>query len=129
MDIEELKIIDFDSRGNVVRFYLGDKNLQEHYESGKPLKGGFSTGYIDIVFPFDGYIIKSDNYYKDDMKNHEVPIIKYIMPEEWHKDNIIKFYLGDSIETNEKKEVFCNGTKIPGAVMLLIGIYPKESKL
>lgn len=125
MDLKQLKIIDCIIRGNVVRFYLGDKNLPEPCEHIETVERELITGHVDIVFPFDGYILDSGDYYKDDMKNHKVPCIKYIMPEDWHNNTIIKFYFGDTIETNEKNEVFCNGNKIPGATMMLFGTYPR----
>lgn len=154
MDLKELKIIDFKKKGNVVRFYLGDKNLQEYngddwenvpYDcNAETVYREYITGSIDIVFPFDSYVLEPCNewsecrYCKDNMKNRDVPCIVYVPHYSndgyfddcfgcWvGSDNAIRIYFNDNIEVNEKQEVFCNGNKVLGATMMLISGYHKE---
>lgn len=154
MDLKELKIIDFEKKGNVVRFYLGDKNLQKYYGddwedvpydcNAETVYREYITGSIDIAFPFDSYVLEPCNEYhgcvycKDDMKNRDVPCIVYV-PHDLNEgyfddcfsrwvgsDNVFKIYFNDTIEVNERREVFCNGNKVSGATMMLISGYPKE---
>ena len=154
MDLKELKIIDFEKKGNVVRFYLGDKNLQEYcgddwedapYDcNAGTVYREYITGSIDIVFPFDSYLLEPCNEYhgcvycKDNMKHRDVPCIVYV-PHDLNEgyfddcfsrwvgnDNVTRIYFNDNIEVNEKHEIFCNNNKVPGAIMMLISSYPKE---
>lgn len=154
MDLKELKIIDFKKKGNVVRFYLGDKNLQEYYGdswggipydcNAETVYAEYITGSIDIAFPFDNYVLEPCDEYrgcaycKDDMRNRNVPCIVYVphdLNEEcfgddfsyWvGNDNVTRIYFNDNIEVNERHEIFCNNSKVPGATMMLITDYPKE---
>lgn len=154
MDLKELRIIDFKKKGNVVRFYLGDKNLQEYYGddwedvpydcNAETVYREYITGSIDIAFPFDSYVLEPCNEYhgcvycKDDMSNRNVPCIVYV-PHNLNEgcfddcfsywvgnDNAFRIYFWDIIDTNEKGQVFCNGNRIPGTTMMLITDYPKE---
>lgn len=154
MDLKELRVIDFEKKGNAIRLYLGDKNLEEYYGDGwegvpydcnaGTVYSEFITGSIDIVFPFDSYVLEPCNewgecrYCKDDMQNRDVPCIvyvPYVVSEggfadcfnRWvGSDNVFKIYFNDTIEVNERQEVFCNGNKVSGATMMLITGYPKE---
>ena len=88
-----MKIIDFDKKGNVVRFYLGPTNKNDYWGddwSDKPYEENagsvydrFVTGIIDIAFPFDYSVFEpADSYWnqtsncsKEDLKNEKLPCI------------------------------------------------------
>lgn len=158
MNLQDLKIIDFDKKGNVVRFYLGGKHLQNYYgddwdDAPYDCNAGtvyedFIVGFVDIAFPFDGYVLEPSDEYstyncrfcKMNMKNGDVPCVVYAPQDiggsyfydkfsHWvGSNNAYRFYFEDNINTNEKHEVFCNKNKIPGAKMILMGTFPKESE-
>lgn len=157
MNLQELKIIDFEKKGHLVRLYLGDKNLNEYYGddwndvpydcNAGTVYDRFATGFIDVVFQFDSYVLEPSNewissgncgYCKDDMKNRNMPCIVYVPYElddgyfydnfsRWvGSDNATKIYFEDTINVNERREVFCNNNKIQGVNMILMGSFPKE---
>lgn len=158
MELQNLKIIDFEKKGNVVRFYLGDKNLQEYYGddwddapydcNAGTVYENFMVGFIDVAFPFSSYVLEPSDEYnsyncrfcKENMKNGDVPCIVYVPQDlngsylydnfsHWAGSNrAYRFYFEDNINTNEKHEIFCNGQKIPGAILILIGTYPQEDE-
>ena len=83
------EIIDWDAKGNVVRFYLG-KNGKQHGDdwNDRPYECNAGTVYPefiensrDIAFPFDDVLIfAADGYFnspycKDDFKNRTVPFL------------------------------------------------------
>ena len=95
-----MKIIDFEKKGNLVRFYLGDDNLIDYrgddwddtpYEHNA---GSVYTEFVkdvrDIAFPFDSFVLEpcdgtiNSRYSKDDMKNGICPCI-IVVPEELAK--------------------------------------------
>ena len=122
------KIIDFQRKGNVVRFFIGpdecndywgddwndapyDCNAGEVYDS-------YVTGHVDVVFSFDWLLTEPDSdsshvyYTKEDMKKRLVPCIVAV-PEEVSKElnfcerqfdkcvasaMAVKFYFEDSID-------------------------------
>lgn len=119
-----MKIIDFEKKGNVVRFYLGeDKGSKWHgddwddypYEHNAGLVYyEYISGAIDVAFPYDCEVLEpcdgSDDsgYCKNDMVARVVPCLIIIPPElsgGWYgfrnfkkwvgADDIIKIYLGD----------------------------------
>lgn len=89
--MENLMVIDWERSGNVVRFYLGPKDLIDFYgddwndspyehNAGK-VYGNFISGYVDMAWDMD-YVVKepSDGYFnssycKDDFKLRNIPII------------------------------------------------------
>ena len=118
------KIIDFATKGNVVRFYLGRDDEEEYWgddwddlpydcNAGK-VYDEYIIGYVDWGFPFDDKVIEPANgvlnceYSKEDMKNRKVPCIIVvpadIAKDEWCEDfdywignaDIIKYYFGDT---------------------------------
>lgn len=88
-----MKIIDFEKKGNIVRFYLGRDDLTGYYgddwdDSPYDLNAGavyeeYISGYVDVAFPFDSYVMEpcDDWHYancpwcKDDMRDRRVPCI------------------------------------------------------
>ena len=97
--MKELKIIDFEKKGNVVRFYLGDPS-EDYWGDDwddSPYEHNAGTVYnryvketIDIAFPFDSEVLEpaddwrnngNSHYSKEDMKNRQVPCIIVIPPQ------------------------------------------------
>lgn len=85
------KVIDFERKGNVVRFYLGDDSLEDwcgddwndapyEYNAGV-VYPRYCIGAIDLLVPFDcGVYDPQDGFYnstfsKDDMKARVTPCI------------------------------------------------------
>jgi hypothetical protein len=119
-----MKIIDFDRKGNLVRFYLGEDECADYWGddwndapydcNAGTVYNEFVKGVIDIVFPFNALVLEPDSmcnnaayYSKEDMKNRIAPCI-IVVPEtlaadswkyrfsDWvGADGIQKFYFGD----------------------------------
>ncbi len=100
-----MKIIDFEKKGNVVRFYLGQDNLEDWYGddwNDRPYEYNagtvydeFLAGYRDIAFDFDSVVLEpkddyenrgNSKYCKDDMRNRDVPCI-IVVPDDVIEDN------------------------------------------
>lgn len=126
MNQDSLKIIDFEKKGNVVRFYLGNKDCKDYWGddwNDKPydcnageVYDKFVVSSQDIAFPFGCAVLEpcdgelNCNYSKEDMKARRVPCI-IVVPEDMLADqcwmarfcdwvgseNVVKFYFGDSI--------------------------------
>ena len=97
------KIIDFDKKGNVVRFYLGtndeywgdDWDDAPYEHNAGSVYPEFITRTIDIVFPYDAYVMEPADdwsawqgntpYAKENMKHRDVPCI-IVVPEEIAKE-------------------------------------------
>lgn len=125
-----MKIIDFNKKGNIVRFWLGDDNLQEwygddwndapyEYNAGQ-VYDKFVSGYRDVAFPFDDLVIEpregvlNSQWCKDDMIARKVPCI-IVVPKEkaedsWYgqdfqhwlgADGIQRYYFGDEMEAED----------------------------
>lgn len=122
-----MKIIDFEKKGNVVRFWLGADDLKDWYGddwddapydcNAETVYKEFVSGYRDIAFPFDSLVIEpcegvtNSQWCKDDMRERKVPCI-IVVPKEkaddsWHGqdfaywvgvDGIQRFYFGDRME-------------------------------
>lgn len=123
-----MKIIDFERKGNVVRFYLGEDNLIGWYgddwddipyeHNAGRVYDRFIISHKDIAFPFDSTVLepKDDSLFngnscwsKDDMVARKVPCI-VVAPKDdefWAEenfmhyvadDNVQKFYFGDKME-------------------------------
>ena len=127
-----MKIIDFEKKGNVVRFYLGADDLKEWWgddwdDAPYDCNAGsvyeqFVSGHRDIAFPFDSLVIEpcegvtNTEWCKDDMRERKVPCI-IVVPKEkaddiWHGqdfaywvcvDGIQRFYFGDRMETEDEE--------------------------
>lgn len=97
-----MKIIDFKRKGNAVRFYLGDDDLQDWwgddwddypYEcNAGEVYDEFVIAHRDMFFPFDSMVLEPCNgdfnseYCKDDMKHKHIPCI-VVIPKEIADDN------------------------------------------
>lgn len=133
-----MKIIDFERKGNMVRFYLGEDDCNDYWGddwNDTPYEYNAGTVYdsfvkdtVDIVFPFDWLVLEPGNedygnsgYCKEDMIRRIVPCI-IVVPTEltknsWYTDfnywvgasDVIKFYFGDKLEPNEKGVVIYEG--------------------
>lgn len=91
-----MKIIDFEKKGNVVRFYLGRSDLDEYYgddwnDAPYDCNAGtvydrYISGYLDVAFPFDAAVLEPCNgafnccYTKEDMVAGNVPCIIVVPP-------------------------------------------------
>lgn len=63
-----MKIIDFDKKGNVVRFYLGDDNEEKYWgddwddapyeHNAGTVYSEFVKGHVDVAFPFDAAVLE-----------------------------------------------------------------------
>ena len=126
-----MKIIDFEKRGNVVRFFLGKDDLKEWWgddwndspyeHNAGEVYGEYVSGYRDVAFDFDDIVVEprdgecNSPYTKEDMIKRLVPCICVLKKEHQEKDiwwydtfkrivghaNAIKFYFGDKMETDE----------------------------
>ena len=127
-----MKIIDFEKKGNVVRFFLttdslypdawGDDWNDRPYEcnAGK-VYDEYVTGQRDVAFPFDWLVLEpcdgayNSEYCKEDMKNRRVPCliaVPFVGDDYWDDsfehwvgaDGIIRIYFGDDESCLEKIE-------------------------
>lgn len=116
-----MKVIDFDKKGNLVRFYLGEDGCEDYggddwndrpYEhNAERVSPEYIAGHCDIVFPFDWAVLEpcdgeiNSCWSKDDMKARKVPCIVALENPDWMEDDIfsvavandkaVKFYFGD----------------------------------
>ena len=125
---EGMKIIDYELKGNVVRFYLGKATAKDYHGddwddplteiNGNLVYSEYITGTAEIAFPFDALVLdpcageRSYNctYSKNDMKNRTVPCVIVIPPEiakNSSRDNFtywagykdaLRFYFEDPME-------------------------------
>ena len=122
---DNLEIIDFERKGNLVRLYLGQNGKQtgddwndRPYEcnAGK-VYDEFVQDYIDIVFHWDYDIIEPEgfNVSKEDMRSRKVAAFKIV------KEGEIKtlVYFGDKL-----KDII----KIPAFRKAVISLWAKDSK-
>lgn len=126
-----MKIIDFERKGNLVRFYLGADDCTDYWgddwdDAPYDCNAGmvydqYVKAVIDMVFPFNALVLEPESdyntrvyYSKEDMKNRILPCI-IVVPEKltadtWKYryddwigcDGITKFYFGDDMDTNMK---------------------------
>lgn len=98
-----MKIIDFQKKGNVVRFYLGMDDLKDwtgddwddtpYEHNAGMVYEEYISGYTDVVFDFDDIVLEpsdgahnmNSDYCKDDMIARSVPCI-IAVPKEVYKD-------------------------------------------
>ena len=88
------KIIDFDKKGNVVRFFLGKLNLDSYYgddwddrpyeHNAGQVYDKYVSDYIDVVFPYDYSVLEPQDdwrydgnspFCKDDFVDRKAPCI------------------------------------------------------
>jgi hypothetical protein len=123
-----MKIIDFDTKGNVARFYLGKDDLENWYgddwddcpyeHNAGTVYDEFVSGYRDIAFDFDDVVFEpcageyNSPYTKEDMIKRKVPCICVLKKEHqdkagsWYYNfkeilndvNSVKYYFGDKME-------------------------------
>lgn len=121
-----MKIIDFELKGNQVKFYVGSDYCDDYYgddwndipyehNAGK-VYDEFILGYFVKTFDFDDVVLEpcdghsNSRYSKDNMKHRDVPCIcvlpaKYKGEYTWYyefedisnKEETIKYYLGDKV--------------------------------
>ena len=113
------KIIDFEKKGNVVRFYLGADDLADYggddwndapYEhNAGTVYSEYACGICDIAFPYKYQVLEPSEdytfegnspYCKDDMKARRVPCIIAIPISDddyyWRYENCFNFVLADA---------------------------------
>lgn len=123
-----MKIIDFERKGNVVRFYLGDNDCTEYWGddwNDKPydcnageVYNEYILGYKDVYFNFDTIVLEPCNgdekYSKEDMKDRKVPCIIAIAPYyqkgDYREDNF-SYWLGNENIEKFYFEDLMNGDK------------------
>jgi len=124
-----MKIIDYQRKGNVIRFYLGLNTLADwtgddwddapYEHNAGPVYRQYITGFLDVAIPFDCDVLAphdgTDNscYTKNDLKHRVVPCILIVpKPDDaynsWSALNFddhindpsaIKIYCGDDAGT------------------------------
>ena len=121
-----MQIIDFEKKGNVVRFYLGDATKpywgddwydRPYNTNASRVYDKFIKGHRDIAFPFDDLVLEpcdgsffSDNVSKEDMVKRKVPCL-IVVPcngtPRWNGnsqswvgagDTMQTYYFGDELE-------------------------------
>lgn len=123
-----MKIIDWERKGNVVRFYLGKDDLEEWWgddwddrpyeHNAGTVYDQFVTGTVDVAFPFDLDVIEPKDdciyrgnspYRKEDFMQKDAPILVIASADDYLNDrysicigskNVFKVYMGDPIPTN-----------------------------
>lgn len=134
-----MKIIDFECKGNVVRFYLGKDNEKDYhgddwndtpYEcNAGTVYDQYIAGTADVVFPYDALVLEpcdgvlNSHFCKDDMKAGVVPCI-VVVPPEMAKDayrtefdywatckGVIKFYFNDRMEPIDEPALYTFDTE------------------
>ena len=128
------KIIDFECKGNMVRFYLGKDSLEDYHgddwndvpyecNAGRVYRD-FISGTADLIFPYGDLVLEpcsgefNTRYSKDDMKAGVVPCI-IIVPEYLAKSSyqgefsywanckgIHKFYMNDRMEPTTEPALY-----------------------
>ena len=130
------KIIDFERKGNLVRFYMGADDCSDYWgddwdDAPYDCNAGevydrYKTGYKDVAFPFDSLVLEPSSdgsgsrrrFSKQDMKKRKVPCI-IVVPEsvrgdsfldsfdDWvGADGILKYYFGDWIGDDGIKMIY-----------------------
>ncbi len=119
-----MKIIDFERKGNVVRFHLGKDSTTDYdgegwekypYDRAERVEMKYIIGSADIAFPFDALVLEPEcgdefcSYSKMDMKTGIVPCIIVVPPNVangssrtqfsyWANGRgVLKFYFGDKM--------------------------------
>ena len=92
-----MKLIDFERKGNVVRFYLGADDCNDYWgddwndapyeHNAETVYDRYVSGYCDVAFPFDSLVLEPCNgtsnshFSKDDMKKRVCPCVAVVAPE------------------------------------------------
>ena len=119
-----MKIIDFEQKGNVVRFYLGDEGLVDWFgddwddapyeHNAGQVYEDYITGHHDLMLPFEYLVLQpssgtyNSEWSKNDMKERRVPCIIVVPPEQvgWsdsfshyiNDSHVTRYYFGDSMQ-------------------------------
>ena len=121
-----MKIIDFEPKGNVIRFYLGDDDCADYwgddwddtpYEHNAGIVyEKYCGGYADIFVDWELSVLTPDKdwhyqmnspFCKEDFKNRKAPCVIISRSDSWlgecyseklGDDSTIKFYFEDKIE-------------------------------
>jgi len=133
-----LKIIDFEKRGNVIRFYCGKDNCDDYWgddwndrpyeHNAERVYSEYIEEYIDVAVDMDYHVMEPADdwrynnntpFSKEDMKKRSVPCIIVVpeddsyVSEEFNRyavsDNVDKIYFGDSIEKLNKYTILKRG--------------------
>ena len=133
-----MKIIDFEKRGNVIRFYCGkddcddywgdDWNDRPYEHNAERVYSEYIEEYIDVAVDMDYHVMEPADdwrynnntpFSKEDMKKRTVPCIIVVpeddsyVSEEFNRyavsDNVDKIYFGDSIEKLNKYTILKRG--------------------
>lgn len=110
-----MQIIDFEKKGNVVRFYLGDATKpywgddwgKKPYDANAGrVYDKFIKGHRDIAFPFNDLVLEpcdrsffSGNFSKKDMVKRKVPCIIVVTKD---GDKMQRYYFGDEMELTQR---------------------------
>ena len=133
-----MKIIDFEKRGNVIRFYFGKDDCEDYWgddwndrpyeHNAERVYSEYIEEYIDVAVDMDYHVMEPADdwrynnntpFSKEDMKKRSVPCI-IVVPnddsyasEEFNRyavsDNVDKIYFGDSIEKLNKYTILKRG--------------------
>lgn len=130
-----MKIIDFEKKGNVVRFTLGRDDLEDwggddwndapYEHNAGEVYDEYVSGYREVAFPLNYAVLEPQEdwhnnnnspYCKDDMKARRVPCVVALKNADWDTenefgklaadDNAVKFYFGDKMEPSETLTVW-----------------------
>lgn len=133
-----MKIIDFEKRGNVIRFYCGkddcddywgdDWNDRPYEHNAERVYSEYIEEYIDVAVDMDYHVMEPADdwrynnntpFSKEDMKKRSVPCIIVVpeddsyVSEEFNRyavsDNVDKIYFGDSKEKLNKYTILKRG--------------------
>ena len=133
-----MKIIDFEKRGNVIRFYCGKDNCDDYWgddwndrpyeHNAERVYSEYIEEYIDVAVDMDYHVMEPADdwrynnntpFSKEDMKKRTVPCIIVVpeddsyVSEEFNRyavsDNVDKIYFGDSIEKLNKYTILKRG--------------------
>ena len=104
-----MKIIDFERKGNVIRFYLGADELESWYgddwddapyeHNAGRVYDEFIADYRDLIIPFDSEVLEpcdgtlNSHWCKDDMRARRVPCIIVVPPSELETE--YHYFTGD----------------------------------
>lgn len=135
-----LEIIDFEVRGNVVRFYLGENGSQwgddwndmPYEHNAGAVYDEYVKGKQDVNFAFDDYVLEpcdghaNSNWCKEDMIKRKVPCVVVLRAKgndgDWRYDNF------DAVLGNPKAEKYYFGDTLPSEHKTSRKLAPKASE-
>lgn len=123
MKISDYEIIDFDQKGNVVRFYLGKNGEQygddwddaPYEDNAGTVYDKFIRGTVDVAFDLDADVYAPGgyeyaNFTKDGMKNRAYPCISVSLKDFWGYERAVmdseswNIFFGDTLTEEALKE-------------------------